>query len=191
MLCEVNVLDGPQREDAAEPTRYKQHERPCPACRNAVSRDKIFSRSTFEPASEELADKDIKAEDGDDDVVMLDVKYKVPKPARPVQKRKAKAQYVLDSDEEEDNDGDDDDMSDFIVQSDEDKKEKSACRELKKHPKGKGNQNVSAIFDDEDDDIIFGAKPDKPPNGKPINLMSKFLPSTKMKVSIFTFSSFI
>lgn len=197
-LCSANVLNGAQREDAAEPTRFKADERPCPTCRSPISADKIFARTAFEPSDEELStDKkgtakieknepvDIKI---NDDIVTINAEAQAVKPAkagRVVRKRKARSRRVFDSDEEVD-DGDGDDMSDFIVESDEDEGEKDTRRELKRRLKGK--QRMIVISDDEDDDIIFGAKQPKPktPAGEqPIKLMARFLPSTKMKVSAY------
>lgn len=176
-------MNGPQREDADEPTPYKQDERPCPACRRAVSKEKIFSRAAFEPADEDLGvDLNLKSEefDNDGDVKMFNIEAKATMPGRGVRKRKAAMKRVLDSDEERDAD----DMSDFIVESDENEDKKDARREMKRRLKGKGKQRAIVISDDEDDDIIYGAKPDVLTKGGPIKLMARFLPSTKMKVCI-------
>ncbi|EKM56552.1 uncharacterized protein PHACADRAFT_207772 [Phanerochaete carnosa HHB-10118-sp] len=181
--CITNVLNGAQREDAAEPTRYKMDERPCPTCRSPISADKIFARTAFEPSDEQLsAEKEEPVETQiAGDTIMVDVKaeggVKSAKAGRVVRKRRAHSRRVLDSDE----DVDDDEMSDFIVESDEDE-EKDARRELKKRLKGK--RRAIVLSDDEDEDVIFGTKQGKPEavaGEQPIRLMAKFLPSTKMK----------
>lgn len=179
-----NVLNGGQREDAAEPGRYRPDERPCPTCRGAISAGKLFSRTAFEPTDEELQ-VDVKPNVVDDDggvevAAVSDVK--VAKLQRILRKRKAVSRRVLDSDEEDDG-GEDDDMSDFIVEDDEDEYEETARRELKKRLKGKRKEIVVKSDDEDDEDIIFGAKPtEKQLAPSQIKLMRKFLPSTKMKV---------
>lgn len=108
----------------------------------------------------------------------------VSNPGRILRKRKASARRVLSSDD--DFEDDEDSMSDFIVDSDEDEEEKNARRALKKRlRKGKERaREVIEISDDEEDsDVIFGAKPDGPLDEEKRKLMPKFLPSTKMKVS--------
>lgn len=173
-------MNAGQREDAEEPGRYQADERPCPTCRGAISPDRIFSRTAFEPSDEELqAHTNAGNVDSDGDAVMVDAEAKVAKAGRVVRKRKASARRVLDSDEEEGDD--DDDLSDFIVQDDEDDEEKAARRELERRLKGK-RKEIIVVSDDEDDDVIFGAKPDTPTGSGQIKLMAKFLPSTKMKV---------
>lgn len=185
------MLHGAQREDGDGAARYKPDERPCPTCRGIISPDKIFSRTAFEPSDEELSGnvKPKDEVDGDGDVKMIDVGAEVVKPGRVVRKRKVRARRVLDSDEEEEEDDDDDDLSDFIVNSDEDEEEKDAARALKRRLQSKGKGKARArhtivISDDEDDDIIFGAKPDYPAGLEGVKVMDKFLPSTKMKVCI-------
>lgn len=175
------MLNGGQREDAEEPGRYLPNERPCPTCRGPISPDKIFSRHIFEPSDDELQTH-VKSEsvDVDAEVVMVDVEARVNNPGKVVRKRKTHARRVLDSDDDEE-DNDDDDLSDFIVQDDQDEDEKDARRELKKRLKGK-RKEIIVIEDSEDDGVIFGARPDTPTGPVPIKLMSKFLPSTKMKV---------
>ncbi|KLO17670.1 hypothetical protein SCHPADRAFT_900413 [Schizopora paradoxa] len=50
--CLMNVLATPH---AADPDQaMKANERPCPACRSPVCREKVFSRKIFEPTDEEL-----------------------------------------------------------------------------------------------------------------------------------------
>ncbi|KIP09902.1 hypothetical protein PHLGIDRAFT_101971 [Phlebiopsis gigantea 11061_1 CR5-6] len=173
--CINNVLNAGPREDAAEPTHYKADERPCPACRGAISHDMIFSRVSFEPSDEELRGAMAGPVDVGGDVKILDAEAPELKPARAVRKRKGPSRRVLDSDEEE-TDGDDDGLSDFIVKDDEDENEKDARWRLK----GK-RKEIIVLSDDEDDDLIIGAKPDVPAASDQIKLMPKFLPSTKMK----------
>lgn len=171
----VSVINGPLREDANGPRQYSPNERPCPTCRGPICKEKLFNRSAFEPDDSELYGK---GEGGDDvemiDTEAVDVKGKgkeVLAPGRTLRKRKQTHQ-IIDCD-----DSDDDSMDDFIVE------------DVYKAPKpknnvGKGKQRAIILSDDEDDEIIFGAKPAVPAptsNGE-IKTLPKFLPSTKMKV---------
>ena len=177
----VSVINGPLREDANGPRQYSPNERPCPTCRGPICKEKLFNRSAFEPDDSELDGKS-----DDDDVEMIDteavdVKGKgkgkeVLAPRRTLRKRKLIRQIV---------DSDEDSMDDFIVEDD-------AYEEPKtKNTVGKGKQRAIVLSDDEDDDIIFGAKPAVPVpigNGE-IKTLPKFLPSTKMKVRYLNFLS--
>ncbi|EPQ53423.1 hypothetical protein GLOTRDRAFT_139677 [Gloeophyllum trabeum ATCC 11539] len=112
----------------------------------------------------------------------------------------------MDDEEDEEDEEDDDDMRDFIVDDDaDDDEEYGSRRPSKKAPvvvdgddedgefapprantrKGKGKARAIILDsdDEEDAEVIFGKKepePERPADGK-IRLMSKFLPSTKMK----------
>lgn len=179
-----------------------------PVCRGDICREKLFSRSAFEPS-----DKDLYLE-AEDNVVEED--YDAP-PSR-AQKGKAKkakkgkkpsrARRPFESDDEmgdeavtgSDDDyaeaDEDDDISDFIVHSDEDEEEKDARRVLKKRL-GKKRMNVVLDSDDElgtleEKEVIFGARKRARLSEEAIKLMPRFLPSTKMKVCmVLRFNSWI
>lgn len=181
----MNVLNGAQREDANEQAQYRADERPCPACRGAVSKDKLFLRAAFEPTEAELTGNgDVVASKGDGDVEMVDVEVK-PKPGRALRKRKP-TKRIVDSDEEDEAADNDDDLSDFIAEDDEDEDEADARRAAWRRLRKKGKARKVVVSDDEmDDDIICGTKPDFiPVNPEQIKIMPRFLPSTKMKVII-------
>ncbi|PPQ80470.1 hypothetical protein CVT24_002545 [Panaeolus cyanescens] len=101
----------------------------CPKCRRAISKEKLFTRSAFEPTDKELrgevsedectSEDDMDVEEDDDD----DASYGKGR-SRPSRSTRRKVVY--------DDDDDDDDMSDFIVESDEDEEEKDARRAMKK-----------------------------------------------------------
>lgn len=159
-----------------------------PSCRTAICKEKIFARYVFEPSDEELNPRPV----DDDDVQMADGtrrktnrkgkgKKKAPKRLR----REPAGSFLLNSDTEEDEE-EDDDLSDFIVQSDEDEEEKDARREMKN-----AKRKAFVVFDDddiedtpEDRDIVFGKKnvQEKKLSPEAIQLLPRFLPSTKMKV---------
>lgn len=181
----VNVLNGAQREDAHAQNQYTPEERPCPVCRGAIAKEKLFLRSAFEPTDAELGvqvkDESVpkREQDGDAEMAFVHEQPQAPK-GRVFRKRSVRS--YAGSDDEDDNDGDDD-LSDFIVEDDEDEEEAEArIREKRRVNKGKGRAIV--LSDDEEDaDIICGARPDYvdlPP--EKIKLMNRFLPSTKMKV---------
>ncbi|KAJ7721949.1 SNF2 superfamily protein [Mycena maculata] len=196
--CLHDVMETPL-PDGADP-KYKANERPCPACRSAISSETLFPSAAFEPSDKDLAPD----ADEDSDIEMEDVK-----PVKPVSKSKGKAKtqgrrparksaarkfVVLDSSDaeveedepaSEDDEYKDSDLSDFIVESDEDEEEKDARRNMKK-PLGKRRAITIIDSDDEMNDdtpeekeILFGAK--KKLSKEAIKLMPKFLPSTKMK----------
>ncbi|KAJ7149019.1 P-loop containing nucleoside triphosphate hydrolase protein [Mycena crocata] len=192
--CLHDVLETPLPEQLqAGPQRLGANERPCPACRSAISSDKLFPSAAFEPS-----DTDLKDDADGSDIEMLDVK--------PVSKGKGKAKakstkrvrkparkLVLDSSDVDvdeiasEDDAKDSDLSDFIVESDEDEDEKDARRLLKKRL-GK-RRTITTIVDSDDEDeiedpevaeVIFGAKKKKMTKEE-IKTMPRFLPSTKMK----------
>lgn len=102
--------------------------------------------------------------------------------ARRIRKKRA----VYDSDYE-DEDDDDDDMSDFIVDDDEDEEEKDTKRDIKKCLKKRRAMVVESDDDDfsADERGVTGRSPRKvPASMDQVKTMSRFLPSTKMKVSI-------
>ncbi|KAH7924689.1 hypothetical protein BV22DRAFT_1012721 [Leucogyrophana mollusca] len=178
--CIVSVLDAPFAQDMDDPHKYRANERPCPSCRSAISADKLFSRGAFEPTDEELQGKPAPEKeviDIDSDDEMLGISELVRRDAKGKGKRTRRAAY--DSEDEQDEERDDD-MSDFIVESDEDEEEKDARRALKK---SLGKRRAMVVeSDDEMDDVVIGAPRTQEalPTG-PVKMMSKFLPSTKMK----------
>lgn len=94
---------------------------------------------------------------------------------------------VSDNDSEYDDD-DGSDLSDFIVESDEDEEEKDA-RRVKKQRQTKKHKNVILDSDDEPDtpeeqEVIFGLKKKEPMTTDVVPIMSRFLPSSKMKVRL-------
>ena len=136
-------------------------------------------------------------------------KGKAKAPRRSVRKKRL-ARRIADSDDDEgeavDADVDDDvedddeeyydsDLSDFIVQDDEDEEEKDARKAFKKQTRGRMSRR-RIESDDEDDDIEVVIDPKqkkKMVNKGPIKVLSKMLPSTKMKVRVFVtyFHTFI
>ncbi|KZT22721.1 hypothetical protein NEOLEDRAFT_625750 [Neolentinus lepideus HHB14362 ss-1] len=187
--CIQNVLNSPHADDPND-IRYKADERPCPTCRGAISEAKLFSRLAFEPTDKELE----KTLNPDDERVNVDNVMKKTKKGKGKAKRgnahrmmyssDAEEANADDIDEEEEDDGadDDDDLSDFIVQDDEDEEEKDERRTQKKRL-GKARAIVLDSDNEEDVEVIYGKKsPESAPAGDgKIRLMSKFLPSTKMK----------
>ena len=173
-----------------------------PVCRANISPDKLFSREPFEPTDKEL-NPNAQDDEDDEDIIMIsddedetpiyNSKGKgkaVPKPMK--SRLRARSAFVeLDDDGNDvsvsgsDSD-DDDDMSDFIVESDEDEEEKDARRLLKKRH-GKKRINVILDSDDEPDtleekEVIFGVRKKVPISKEVMELMPRFLPSSKMKV---------
>ncbi|KDQ60258.1 hypothetical protein JAAARDRAFT_205244 [Jaapia argillacea MUCL 33604] len=190
--CIMDVVNAaPAVDDANEPVRFKENQHPCPTCRTPISEENVFPLKAFEPSTAELAQaKGGSSKIQDTDEEMADVSELLTKKAgkgkrkKPVPKKRRRAVDSEDDSEEDDDEDEGDDMSDFIVESDEDEEEKDARRALKKRlSKGKGRAIV--LDCDEDDDIICGKPKDKPQPTRQqdgqIMLMSKFLPSTKMK----------
>ncbi|KAJ3559162.1 hypothetical protein NM688_g505 [Phlebia brevispora] len=176
--CIMSVLNGVQREDANEQNQYQHDERPCPTCRGAITKERLFPRAAFEPTDAELRAEGAAVpgqqldKDGDVEMTFMDEDPK-PQPGR--LQRKRKAPRYADSDSEDDGD----DLSDFIVDDDEDEEEAARVRG-KVHTRGKGKARAIILSDDEGDaDVICGARPDYAP--EQIKMMPKFLPSTKMK----------
>ena len=195
----ANVLNAAPRQDANEPNEYKADERPCPTCRGHISYNTLFSRHAFEPTNAELAAATGMAlKDEDDDIIMIDdiaesdtdVKGKGkararPAPGRTLRARKARPSRVVESSDEED----DDSMSDFIVDDDADEEDweeqRDARREVKLAERNRGARRSTrrvVLSDDEDGEVIFGARPTVDIPKEKIALLPKFLPSTKMKV---------
>ncbi|KAF7349222.1 putative ATP-dependent helicase C23E6.02 [Mycena sanguinolenta] len=192
--CLDDVFKTPAPEQADG--RYKADERPCPACRSAITSEKLFSSAAFEPTDKDLAGE---SDDAGSDIEMLDAK-----PAKPTSKgkgkkekakrpaRKAAKKIVLDSSDVEasdiasEDDYKDSDLSDFIVESDEDEEEKDARREMKRI----GKRRAITIIDSDDEmeeapeekEVLFGRRPRL--SKAEVKLMPRFLPSTKMKAMI-------
>ena len=196
----ANVLNAAPRQDANEPNQYKADERPCPTCRGAISHKTIFSRSAFEPTDAELAaatGRAVKAED--EDVIMIsdsedEDDFKGKGRARPAPGRSLRVKRRLSYAESEEEEDEDDSMSDFIVEDDDEdweerrdarREEKRAARRASKG-KGRAAARRVVMSDSEDEGVILGAKPTIPQDipKEQIALLPKFLPSTKMKVSI-------
>ncbi|KDR76486.1 hypothetical protein GALMADRAFT_246858 [Galerina marginata CBS 339.88] len=176
----------------------KPDQRPCPVCRSPVSQEVLFSRQAFEPSEKELKPPAEKDEDEDsemsdiDDYPTNDRKGKG-KAAAPKKSGRTRRRAFFESDDEgddvlksasEEEDDEDEDMSDFIVESDEDEEEKDARRALKKRL---GKKRATIILDSDDEpetpeekEVIFGVRKKVPAKEK-VKLMSRFLPSTKMK----------
>lgn len=102
--------------------------------------------------------------------------------ARRIRKKRA----VYDSDYEDEDDGDD--MSDFIVDDDEGEEEKDAKRDIKERLKKRRAMVVESDDDDfsaDEREVAIGKSPRKVPASMgQVKTMSRFLPSTKMNVSI-------
>lgn len=152
-----------------------------PACRAAISKDKVFSRQAFEPSDKELADGS-EAEDSEDMPELSDIFEDAVKGKA----KKRTIRRVVDS--EDDSEGElDSEMEDFIVHSDEDEEEKDARRAQRKR-KGK-KRAVMTIDSDyesdsgrEDDNVIYGKKARVSLPKEQVKMLPRFLPSTKMKV---------
>ena len=133
--------------------------------------------------------------DMDDDFseVPTDVKGKGKAPARRVlPRRRSRPVSIVDSSDEESKNADDD-VSDFIVDDDEDEEEADARIALKQSARRAAKRAVVLSDDEDDNAVIYGAKPADPaPNAIPekVKMMSRFLPSTKMKVHLFFALSF-
>ncbi|PSR76194.1 hypothetical protein PHLCEN_2v8617 [Hermanssonia centrifuga] len=179
----INVLNGAHPEEGNEGTAtYQADERPCPACRGAISKDRIFSRAAFEPTDTELNGTMDGSSHTDEDYEMADVEAaaqtnpKVNTPRRP--RKRVSRKVVHGSPDYED----DEDMSDFIMQSDEDEEEKDRRRRAR-ISLGKQKEKAILISDDSesDDDIVYRAKRGRIAARQQVQPMPRFLPSTKMK----------
>ncbi|KAF8804469.1 hypothetical protein BYT27DRAFT_7243611 [Phlegmacium glaucopus] len=173
--------------------------RPCPVCRGNISREKLFSRSAFEPSDKDLnpeAEDDAVDED-DEDIPVTRARKGKGKAKKGKNPSWARRSFIVSDDEmgdeaatgsEDDyseDDDDDDDISDFIVHSDEDEEEKDARRALKKRM-GKKRMNVILDSDDELEapevkEVVFGVRKKVRLSEEAIKLLPRFLPSTKMK----------
>ncbi|KAF9486204.1 hypothetical protein BDN70DRAFT_822530 [Pholiota conissans] len=181
--CIVATLNRAPSMDA-EPGS-NPNDRPCPVCRSAISPEKFFSCSAFEPTNADLgvgADSDDEDMDEDSDSDSdASYKGKGKAVAKPRTSGRVTRRKVVNSSDYED----DDDISDFIVESDEDEEEKDARRALKQRSTKK---NVHIILDSDDEldtpevqEVIFGVRKKVEAAPGDIQLMSRFLPSTKMK----------
>lgn len=147
--------------------------------------DKLFSREAFTTPDDEsnnAGSEDDDAMDTSDDYVQSKDKG-VAKKSKKIRRRSHdKSDDDYDSQEEDDGS----DISDFIVESDEDEEEKDARRDIKKR-QVKHNKHIIMDSDDEPDtleeqEVIFGLKKKVPVSTEVIPIMSRFLPSSKMKV---------
>ncbi|KAL1695226.1 SNF2 family N-terminal domain-containing protein [Schizophyllum commune] len=216
--CIHDVLATARVENDDE-KKYKADERPCPSCREPISKDRLYKREAFEPTDDELngrvkkeetevidIDDSSGEEDNDDDEDFKPKgkgkgKAKALPRRRSTRARRPSSKMRIDSDdsgygadyiesEQESNSEDDDyddDMSDFIVEADEDEEEKDLQRALKRQAKSRAKGKGRAmVVDDSDDEVIYGLPKRKPAaaaqgEGEKADLMSRFLPSTKMK----------
>ncbi|KAF8906844.1 SNF2 family N-terminal domain-containing protein [Gymnopilus junonius] len=170
--CIVDVINQPIVEGA----EHKADQRPCPVCRALLTEETIFSRQAFEPTEKELNPAALA---GDEDEDLSDIEEYLAKDRKGKGKASTPAKPRRSSQEEQD----DDDMSDFIVESDEDEEEKDARLAMKRR-QGKKRVHVTLDSDEEPEDpeekeVIFGVRK-KVPREKVV-IMSRFLPSTKMK----------
>jgi hypothetical protein len=132
----------------------------------------------------DLNSSDIEIQEVDDMLGKLSEKCKTRTSERP---RPRARRLVISSDEEDDDDDYNDGVSDFIVHSDEDE---DARRELKSRlgkgglSRGKANNPIVIPSDNDDVAIAYNTKPDRTTDilKEKMKRVSKFLPSTKMKV---------
>ncbi|KAL1667297.1 SNF2 family N-terminal domain-containing protein [Schizophyllum commune] len=218
--CIHDVLATARVENDDE-KKYKADERPCPSCREPISKDRLYKREAFEPTDDELNGRvkkeeqdviDIEdssdEEDNDDDEDYKGPKNKGKGTAKALPQRRSTrtrrpstsmridseddgygADYVESEPESNSDDDDyDDDMSDFVVEADEDEEEKDLQRALKRQAKSRSKGKGRAmVVDDSDDEVIYGLPKRKPAAAaqgegeEKADLMSRFLPSTKMK----------
>lgn len=147
-----------------------------------MSGDKIFSRQAFEPTDADLDPNMIKPEETD----VSDIFEDAIKVSRGKGKAKKHSRRVVYS--EDDSEGElDSEMEDFIVHSDEDEDDKDARRAEKKRL---GKKKVVAKIESDDEmeseddrEVIYGKKARVSIPNEPVELLPRFLPSTKMKVS--------
>lgn len=193
--CIVNVLNGPCVVDEENPKKYKGNERPCrfsvshcgtlhsddflgPSCRSAISADRIFVREAFEPQEDDLAEAGLSRCKVDTSCNILDVfedmRYD-PKGKGKAKKRLRKKRSTYDSD------CDDDDLSDFIVEDGEDEDEKDARHELKRLKRKRMIVESDDDIEEDERETVLGHKKPEVATAE-VKIMSRFLPSTKMKV---------
>ena len=151
-----------------------------PSCRSAISADKIFVREAFEPQDDDLAEASAsrcKTEVYSNTELAPHNMRRDLKGKGKAKKRLRQGYSVDDSDEDYD-----DDLSDFVVEDGE-VEEKDARCELK--PLKRKRMIVESDDDMEFDEyaaIIGHKEPDLVTDE--VKTMSRFLPSTKMKVWI-------
>ncbi|KAJ7148251.1 SNF2 family N-terminal domain-containing protein [Mycena filopes] len=201
--CLNEVFETPLPEQGGNANGYicKASERPCPACRTPISIEQVFPSAAFQPTENDLQD------DADSDIQMLDIT-----PANPTAKDKGKrksqakrlgptrkgaantliALHSSDVEIDVDNDGSenevkDSDMSDS--ESDKEGEDKDACWVVNKRLGKRRAVNTIADSDDEnvagtaqEKEVLFSA-PKKKLTKEEAKLISRFLPSTKMKRS--------
>jgi hypothetical protein len=160
-----------------------------PSCRTAVSAEKMFSRQAFEPTDADLDPTVVKPEDGDDTDIpdISDVFEDAIKVSKGKGKAKKRARRIVDSEDDSEG-GLDSEMEDFIVHSDEDEAEKDARRAEKRL----GKKRVIAKIESDDEmesgddrEVIYGKKARVSILKEQVELLPRFLPSTKMKVNEF------
>lgn len=155
-----------------------------PVCQANINKETIFSRAAFEPSKDEF---NLEA-DNDDSMDVDDEVGSSKKSSKGKGKAgKTKGAKLLRRRSESDDDENDDHMNNFIVNDGEDEEEKDARHALKKRL-GKMRANVIMDSDDEletseEKGVIFGARKKDALEKDAVPTMSRFLPSTKMKVS--------
>ena len=141
-------MNGAQPEEEGAEHRNDAIERPCPACRNPISQEKLFCHTAFEPSDAEMRAAKV---DEDDAVPIFDGEPRVGR----VLRRRRSCSLSIHSEYD-----DEDDLDDFIVEdghddSDDDddfsgRRERKA--EKKRRHKAKGKARAIILSDDEDDD---------------------------------------
>jgi hypothetical protein len=149
----------------------------------------MFSRQAFEPTDADLDPTVVKPEDGDDTDIpdISDVFEDAIKVSKGKGKAKKRARRIVDSEDDSEG-GLDSEMEDFIVHSDEDEAEKDARRAEKRLGKKRAIAKIES--DDEmesgdDREVIYGKKARVSILKEQVELLPRFLPSTKMKVNEF------
>ncbi|KAJ7148304.1 SNF2 family N-terminal domain-containing protein [Mycena filopes] len=171
--CLNEVFETPLPEQGGNANGYicKASERPCPACRTPISIEQVFPSAAFQPTENDLQD------DADSDIQMLDITPANPT-AKDKGKRKSQAKRLgltqkgaANTDSESDEEGED----------------KDACLVVKKRLGKRRAVNTIADSDDEnvagtaqEKEVLFSA-PKKKLTKEEVKLISRFLPSTKMK----------
>ncbi|KJA26761.1 hypothetical protein HYPSUDRAFT_35906 [Hypholoma sublateritium FD-334 SS-4] len=194
--CIVDVLNQAPPMDAEDQVPGgSAKDRPCPVCRAAINAEKLFSREAFEYSDEDLNDKGSADMDILSDSPGITSKGKGRGKSKVMKKSKKVSRVSRRESDDEGDDGSDNDLeyddddgsdlSDFIVESDEDEEEKDARRAMKQR-QTKKHKNVILDSDDEPDtpeeqEVIFGLKKKVPMTTDVVPIMSRFLPSSKMK----------
>jgi hypothetical protein len=179
---------------------YSDGRRAGPVCRSPISREKLFARKIFESTNELAVEEEEEEEEDvedepENDCIEIDSDADGPKTsskgkgkALVRRTRSQLARRVIDTEDEEDEDDNAADLDDFVVPDDE---EEDETEERIQRQKRLGKQRAASVIDiaSEDDEIeqfgdveIIGLRP-RTSLAKEFGMkVSKFLPSTKMKV---------